>query len=256
MLYTKVNWVKSQAIALVTFMFIVFTPALSAAIIQVTQGESISAALAAGNDGDVFLIEPGIYPEALVISKSQALICSDPAGHFELDPPPSTTNAVLVTGETVTIQGLKLQNFSGHAGLKNKGRLYLNNAQFQFNQTRYGAIYNKGHLSAYQLQVFSNTTELGYWGGGITNWFAVLEITNGYISNNVGAYGGIFNRGEIFMDHSNISSNVGLFGGYYNTSGGKLVGFQTLLSANLGSNCNTFSDPDRGGCFDNWTWFL
>ncbi len=96
-------------------------------VLEVRDGESIQAAVAAASEGDVIRVYPGTYSETVYIDKDDLVISGvviDGAwpvmeGNKELN------DAILYSGNDITIEHLQIQHYKGNAIMGQAGNNFL-----------------------------------------------------------------------------------------------------------------------------------
>lgn len=122
-----------KKIAFITVILILATPAYFSDEIVVENGESIQSAIDSANDGDVIIINEGVYPENLIINKNISLkgngkVIIDGGGGI----------AVIIKGGKAKIENICFTN-------SNNFILYANNSFIQnctFYSGKYGIVAN------------------------------------------------------------------------------------------------------------------
>ncbi len=207
-----------------------------------TACETIGAAVTKASNADLIQIAPGIYPEALVISK-QLTLSGAGTGNTFLDG--ENNHRVLEASSSggLTLTHLTVRNgfISGDdgAGIFNFQALTLDDVHVVSNTTATtddggAGIFNNGSLTLIDSQVLSNTAQ-GVGGGIYNNWPGQgMTATGSLIAGNSGVFGGaVYNLGSVYMEDSTIHGNVA------EQSGG---GISIFMDGDVALNRVTISD--------------
>ena len=168
-----------------------------------TPKRNIEIALEVANSGDTIRVGPGTYQINLEIDKNITLIgdnqnntiivgqSADSCIHIQ----PAVT--VTIVNFTLNRQTQQINTFGG--GIRNSGKLTLENLTIRNNHAEYGGgIGNDGTMSLKGVTIANNTAQ--YSGGGIKNTEnGLLTVEDSLIINNTAQElggGGIYNTGS------------------------------------------------------------
>ena len=208
----------------------IFSGAVSAATIDIHQGDSIQDAINIANDSDTIDLGSGTYYEhdvtvnkSITIKGPQIAINATPTavvdsqGHGRVFYIPS--------GYNVTLEYILIQNGNSATNSSNPYG---------------GGILNSGTLS---LQTSNVKTNTAYGGGGIANW-GTMTVTDSNINSNVetgGNGGGIDNWGTISLNDTNLYGNIA------NGYGGGIENDQGLMNINYSNIYLNLATVQGGG---------
>lgn len=140
----------------------------------------------------------------------------------------------VLSGATLSLQGLTLSNFS-HSAILNAGSLTVSQCALTGNSsTAGGAIFTQGSLTLSGSTLSGNSATTG--GGIYVSAPAIVSITDSIIANNTASDrgGGVFVASVLELIGSSITSNtaVNAGGGVYVENGSALTVAQSEVSGN------------------------
>jgi len=245
-------------VAALSILFVGLTAqARPAGFIVVNPGDSIQAAIASANDGDVIVIHAGTYTESFTLNKPVSLLGDDRA--TTIVGAASAQRVMTITGaaisNTVVISGLTFThgNISGNGGgilIDGNARPVLENLIIAGNQASVsgGGIYADvgSPLILINVNVISNTaagpsgTAIG--GGGV--WGTDVTVDGGRFENNASVNsrgGGLYADKTLTLAGTQFISNSASF------SGGGAHVMSTTVVLNGWFEHNRSNDGGGGG---------
>ena len=99
----------------------------SGSVHEVRDGDSIQAAVAAAQPGDVIKIYPGTYAETVYIDKDDLILSGVVvSGEWPImEGDKKLNDAVLYSGNDITVENLQIQHFKGNAIMGQAGNNFL-----------------------------------------------------------------------------------------------------------------------------------
>ena len=173
---------------------------------EVRDGESIQAAVAAAGEGDIIRVFPGTYSETVYIDKDDLVITGvvvDGAwpvmeGNRELN------DAILYSGNDITIENLQIQHFKGNAIMGQAGNNFLVRNNRIIDTGIYGIFPEFGKNGLITHNVLSGIEDAAIYVGMCDN----IHVTNNEVFDNVAGIE-IENTRHSIVENNYVHDNTG-----------------------------------------------
>ena len=155
----------------------------SGAVHEVRDGDTIQAAVAAAAEGDIIKVYPGTYSETVYIDKDDIVISGVVIdgqwpimeGNKELN------DAVLYSGNSITIENLQIQHYKGNAIMGQAGNNFLIRNNNIIDTGVYGIFPEFGTNGLVTHNVLSGIEDAAIYVGMCDN----IHVTNNEVFDNV-----------------------------------------------------------------------
>ncbi len=176
------------------------------AVHEVRDGDSIQAAVAAASEGDVIRVFPGTYSETVYIDKDDLVISGVVLdnqwpvmeGNKELN------DAVLYSGNDITIENLQIQHYKGNAIMGQAGNNFLIRNNNVIDTGVYGIFPEFGTNGLITHNVLSGIEDAAIYVGMCDN----IHVTNNEVFDNVAGIE-IENTRHSIVENNYVHSNTG-----------------------------------------------
>ena len=176
------------------------------AIREVRDGDSIQAAVAAAGEGDVIRIFPGTYSETVYIDKDDLVISGVVLdnqwpileGNKELN------DAILYSGNDITIENLQIQHYKGNAIMGQAGNNFLIRNNNVIDTGVYGIFPEFGTNGLISHNVLSGIEDAAIYVGMCDN----IHVTNNEVFDNVAGIE-IENTRHSIVENNYVHDNTG-----------------------------------------------
>lgn len=173
---------------------------------QVRDGDSIQAAVAAAQSGDVIRIFPGIYSETVYIDKDDIVLSGVVVngewpvmeGNRELN------DAVLYSGNDITVENLQIQHYKGNAIMGQAGNNFLIRKNNIIDTGVYGIFPEFGTNGLVTHNVLSGIEDAAIYVGMCDN----IHVTNNEVFDNVAGIE-IENTRHSIVENNYVHDNTG-----------------------------------------------
>jgi parallel beta-helix repeat protein len=173
---------------------------------EVRDGSSIQAAVAAAREGDVIMVYPGTYTETVYIDKDDLVISGVVVngawpvmeGNKELN------DAILYSGNDITIENLQIQHFKGNAIMGQAGNNFLIRNNHIIDTGVYGIFPEFGTNGLVTHNVLSGIEDAAIYVGMCDN----IHVTNNEVFDNVAGIE-IENTRHSIVENNYVHDNTG-----------------------------------------------
>ncbi len=206
---------------------------------------TIQAAVDGTATWDVLFLEAETFAESVDINSPRVIYA---AAGAELQGDGNGPALTVGFGADVDIEGLRISDGGGMAGVLNYGTLVLAGCDVRDHDANYGAILNAGDLQVVGNSVVqANVGE--YFAGGINN-AGTLQVSNSTIIGNQGYMGG----GIANIDGTTIVTSSSLSGNHAESIGGAWsnhnTGGDVTFAASSSMSSNTSGSGNYSACYD------
>ncbi|MDH3706694.1 MAG: right-handed parallel beta-helix repeat-containing protein [Acidimicrobiia bacterium] len=188
-------------------------PAATEGVLRVPQDhDTIQAAVDAAVDGDLVLIDAGVYNEAVVVETDNIVIRGVDRNEVVLDGQHDLENGIKVFSNGVAVENLTARNFTSN-GVFFTGS-YEDNIILNGYRASYVTVHNNGDYGIYAFNAENGLFEHSYGSGHPDSAFYIGQcqpcnavITDGLAENNALGYSGTNAGGELYIINSEWRNN-------------------------------------------------
>ena len=178
----------------------------SGAVHEVRDGDTIQSAVAAASEGDIIKVYPGTYSETVYIDKDDIVISGVVIdgqwpvmeGNKELN------DAVLYSGNSITIENLQIQHYKGNAIMGQAGNNFLIRNNNIIDTGVYGIFPEFGTNGLVTHNVLSGIEDAAIYVGMCDN----IHVTNNEVFDNVAGIE-IENTRHSIVENNYVHDNTG-----------------------------------------------
>ena len=178
----------------------------SGAVHEVRDGDSIQAAVAAAQSGDVIRIFPGTYHETVYIDKDDIVLSGvviDGAWPV-MEGETKLNDAVLYSGNDITVENLQIQHYKGNAIMGQAGNNFLIRNNHIIDTGVYGIFPEFGTNGLVTHNVLSGIEDAAIYIGMCDN----IHVTNNEVFDNVAGIE-IENSRHSIVENNYVHDNTG-----------------------------------------------
>jgi len=188
------------------FILLTFGTLVHAADILVKDGQSIQAAVTAAKAGDVIKIEPGEYKETVFIDKDDITLSGIVvAGKWPiLEGEKIRNDAVLYSGNGITIENLKIVNYKGNAIMGQAGNNYIIRNNWIIDTGVYGIFPQLGKNGLIEHNVLSGIEDAAIYVGMCDN----VDVRHNEVFDSVAGIE-IENSRHAIVENNYVHDNTG-----------------------------------------------
>ena len=197
---------KQSLIYLCLFIGLLATAAAPAADIKVKDGDSIQAAVNKARPGDTILIYPGTYKESVYIDKDSITVRGviDVGEWPTMDGEKKLNDAILYSGNNITIEQLKITNYKGNAIMGQAGNNYVIRHNWVIDTGVYGIFPQFGKNGLIEYNVLSGIEDAAIYVGMCDN----VDVRHNEVFNNVAGIE-IENTRHAIVENNYVHNNTG-----------------------------------------------
>ncbi len=197
---------KQSLIYLCLFIGLLATAAAPAADIKVKDGDSIQAAVNKARPGDTILIYPGTYKESVYIDKDSITVRGviDEGEWPTMDGEKKLNDAILYSGNNITIEQLKITNYKGNAIMGQAGNNYVIRHNWVIDTGVYGIFPQFGKNGLIEYNVLSGIEDAAIYVGMCDN----VDVRHNEVFNNVAGIE-IENTRHAIVENNYVHNNTG-----------------------------------------------
>ena len=175
-------------------------------VLDVRDGESIQAAVAAAAGGDVIRVYPGTYSETVYIDKDDLVITGVVIdGRWPvMEGNKQLNDAILYSGNDITIENLQIQHYKGNAIMGQAGNNFLVRNNNIVDTGVYGIFPEFGRNGLITHNVLSGIEDAAIYVGMSDN----IHVTNNEVFNNVAGIE-IENTRHSIVENNFVHDNTG-----------------------------------------------
>jgi parallel beta-helix repeat protein len=176
------------------------------AVHEVRDGDSIQAAVTAASEGDVIKVFPGRYSETVYIDKDNLIISGViVAGAWPImEGNKELNDAVLYSGNDITIENLQIQHYKGNAIMGQAGNNFLIRNNNIIDTGIYGIFPEFGTNGLVTHNVLSGIEDAAIYVGMCDN----VHVTNNEVFDNVAGIE-IENTRHSIVENNYVHDNTG-----------------------------------------------
>lgn len=173
---------------------------------EVRDGDSIQAAVAAAGEGDVIRILPGTYSETVYIDKDDLVISGVVLDNRwpVLEGNKTLNDAILYSGNSITIENLQIQHYKGNAIMGQAGNNFLIRNNRVIDTGVYGIFPEFGTNGLISHNVLSEIEDAAIYVGMCDN----IHVTNNEVFDNVAGIE-IENSRHSIVENNYVHDNTG-----------------------------------------------
>ena len=173
---------------------------------EVRDGESIQAAVAAANEGDVIKVYPGTYSETVYIDKDDIIVSGVVVGGTwpVMEGGKSLNDAILYSGNDITVENLQIQHYKGNAIMGQAGNNFLIRHNRIIDTGVYGIFPEFGTNGLVTHNVLSGIEDAAIYVGMCDN----IHVTNNEVFDNVAGIE-IENTRHSIVENNYVHNNTG-----------------------------------------------
>jgi parallel beta-helix repeat protein len=178
----------------------------TAAVIVVTQGQTIQQAISASKAGDTVLVEPGIYKETVYIDKDNITLRGViKAGHWPtLEGEKIRNDAVLYSGNGITVENMKIVNYKGNGIMGQAGNNFVIRNNWIVDAGIYGIFPEFGKNGLIEHNVLSGIEDAAIYVGMCDN----VDVLHNEVFDSVAGIE-IENTRHAIVDGNYVHDNTG-----------------------------------------------
>ena len=178
----------------------------SGAVHEVRDGDSIQAAVSAAAEGDVIRVYPGTYSETVYIDKDDLVISGViVAGEWPvMEGNKELNDAVLYSGNDITIENLQIQHYKGNAIMGQAGNNFLVRNNHIIDTGVYGIFPEFGKNGLITHNVLSGIEDAAIYIGMCDN----IHVTHNEVFDNVAGIE-IENTRHSIVENNYVHDNTG-----------------------------------------------
>jgi len=175
-------------------------------VLEVRDGESIQAAVAEAGPGDVIRVYPGVYNETVYIDKDDLVLCGviQSGAWPVLDGEKTLNDAILYSGNDITIENLHIQHYKGNAIMGQAGNNFLIRNNLIIDTGVYGIFPEFGTNGLITHNVLSEIEDAAIYVGMSDN----IHVTSNEVFNNVAGIE-IENTRHSIVENNYVHDNTG-----------------------------------------------
>ena len=173
---------------------------------EVRAGQSIQAAVSSAQPGDVILVYPGTYKESVYIDKDDLVLSGVVTdGQWPLlDGEKELNDAVLYSGNNITVENLRIENYKGNAIMGQAGNNFLIRNNLVIDTGVYGIFPEFGKNGLVTHNILSGIEDAAIYIGMSDN----IHVANNEVFGNVAGIE-IENSRHSIVENNLVRDNTG-----------------------------------------------